>query len=331
MNYYNEYEPFAAEWLKELIKDGLIPDGEVDTRSIVDVAPEDLKDFKQCHFFAGIGGWAYAARLAGWGDDRPMWTGSPPCQPFSTAGKQDGASDERHLWPVWFNLLRECRPPIVFGEQVSAAITFGWLDALQQDLENEGYACGAIVLPASGVGAPHKRDRLWIVANANDIRHERNQEAGRKAQRRTEHASAINMAHPYVSRQPGSGQMGRSCDTKKSEAQEVHRAFNVGRISSSESQYNEKSVAYSNSSQRQREWISGGIEQENSPARSHAPYDFWANSEIVYCRDGKHRAIPTEPEIFPLANGIPNRVGTLRGAGNAIVPQVAAEIIGLFV
>ncbi len=165
LNYYNEYEPFAAEWLKELIEDGLIPNGEVDTRSIVDVAPEDLKDFYQCHFFAGIGGWAYAARLAGWGDDRPMWTGSPPCQPFSVAGKQDGASDERHLWPIWFDLLRKCRPPIVFGEQVSAAITFGWLDQLQTDLESSYYSCGAILVPASGVGALHQRERLWFVAD----------------------------------------------------------------------------------------------------------------------------------------------------------------------
>ena len=63
--YYNEFDPYAAQWLRNLIAAGLIPAGEVDERSIVDVAPSDLAGFVQCHFFAGIGGWALAARLAG--------------------------------------------------------------------------------------------------------------------------------------------------------------------------------------------------------------------------------------------------------------------------
>ena len=301
MNYYNEYEPFAAEWLKELIKDGLIPEGEVDTRSIVEVAPEDLKDFNQCHFFAGIGGWAYAARLAGWGDDRPMWTGSPPCQPFSTAGKQDGASDERHLWPVWFNLLRECRPPIVFGEQVSAAITFGWLDQLQADLESSDYSCGAILVPASGVGALHNRDRLWFVAHA-DFQRWKGFSRERKAGV-AEHCKANGLAD--------SNDVGHErCQATGWEAQ--WRSKYAGQYS----------VADSNNPGQRTDGRPVQQDQRNNP---------WGGCQAVQCKDGKVRLIPTEPEIFPLANGIPNRVGTLRGAGNAIVPQVAAEIIGLFV
>lgn len=156
MNYYNEWDKFAAEWLKQLIKDGLIPDGEVDNRSIVDVEPGELKGFTQCHFFAGIGGWSRALQLAGWSSDRPVWTGSPPCQSFSTAGKGKGKDDERHLWPVFFNLIRECQPTAVFGEQVAAAIRHGWLDDLQDDFEAEGYASGAVVLPSGSIGAFHK-------------------------------------------------------------------------------------------------------------------------------------------------------------------------------
>ncbi len=164
--YYNEFNPPAAHMLRQLIADGLIAAGDVDERSIVDVQPSDLKGYDQCHFFAGIGGWSVALRLAGWDDARPVWTGSCPCQPFSSAGKQKGKADERHLWPVWFRLIRECRPAIVFGEQVAAAIAHGWWDDVANDMESEGYACGAAVLPACSVGFPHKRDRLWFVANS---------------------------------------------------------------------------------------------------------------------------------------------------------------------
>ena len=100
--YYNENDPFAAAWLRELIKAKLIADGEVDERSIELVRPDDLRGFVQCHFFAGIGGWSYALRLAGWPDNREVWTGSCPCQPWSVAGKGDGENDARHLWPVWY-------------------------------------------------------------------------------------------------------------------------------------------------------------------------------------------------------------------------------------
>lgn len=166
MNYYNEFDPFAAAWLRNLIADGLIPKGDVDDRDIRDVNPKDLKDYTQCHFFTGIAGWSLALQLAGWPEDRPVWTGSPPCQPFSAAGKQLGQEDERHLWPTFFNLIRECQPPTLFGEQVATAIGHGWLDDLCHDLEAEGYAAGAVVLPACSVGAFHKRDRIYFFANA---------------------------------------------------------------------------------------------------------------------------------------------------------------------
>lgn len=167
MNYYNELDPFAAAWLRELIKAKQISDGIVDERSILDVTPNDLRDFKQCHFFAGIGVWSYALRLAGWDDDKPVWTGSCPCQPFSTAGQRKGTADERHLWPYWFHLIEQCRPDTVFGEQVEAAIRHGWLDLVQDDLEGIGYSVGPVPFPACSVGAPHIRKRLYFVANAD--------------------------------------------------------------------------------------------------------------------------------------------------------------------
>ncbi len=164
--YYNEFDPYAAQWLRNLIAAGHIAPGDVDERSIIDVRPEDLRGYTQCHFFAGIGGWSYALRLAGWDDTRPVWTGSCPCQPFSNAGKQKAQEDERHLWPEWFRLISNVKPSTIFGEQVGGAIAHGWLDDAFDDLDKEGYQTGAAVLPACSVGAPHKRDRLWFVGYA---------------------------------------------------------------------------------------------------------------------------------------------------------------------
>jgi DNA (cytosine-5)-methyltransferase 1 len=165
--YYNEIDPFAAAWLRELMKAGLIADGEVDERSITDVSADDVRGFVQCHFFAGIGGWSYALRLAGWADDRAVWTGSCPCQPFSSAGSQVGGNDPRHLWPAWFRLIAISRPRILFGEQVENAIAHGWMDLVCDDLESTGYAVWPASLPATAVGANHERRRLWFVADAD--------------------------------------------------------------------------------------------------------------------------------------------------------------------
>lgn len=161
MVYYNEFDPVAAGLLRGMMEAGVIARGEIDTRSITEVKGHELKGYKQCHFFAGIGGWSVALRLAGVGDDTEFWTGSCPCQPFSTAGKGKGKGDERHLWPVFRDLIRECRPERVAGEQVANAVGHGWLDDLCADLEAEGYACGAVVLGAHSAGADHQRQRLY--------------------------------------------------------------------------------------------------------------------------------------------------------------------------
>lgn len=167
-HFYNEWEKYPAQWLRNLGAAGEIPEGHVEEKSITELLPEDLDGFVQAHFFAGIGGWPLALRMAGWPEERPVWTGSPPCQPFSSAGLKKGMEDERHLAPQWINLVRQCKPPTIFGEQVADAIGKGWLDALFSELEQEGYACGAAVLPAVSVGAPHIRHRLFFVADSNN-------------------------------------------------------------------------------------------------------------------------------------------------------------------
>jgi DNA (cytosine-5)-methyltransferase 1 len=162
--YYNENDPYAAQWLRNLIDRGLIAPGDVDDRSIEDVQGKDLDGYCQCHFFAGIAGWSLALRLAGWPDDRPVWTGSCPCQDFSLAGKQAGFEGERDMWPAWHRLIKECRPDELLGEQVDDSPE--WYDRLADDLEALDYACGAVVVPACAAGAIHERQRLWIAADS---------------------------------------------------------------------------------------------------------------------------------------------------------------------
>ncbi len=178
--YYNEFDPYAAQWLRNLIAKNLIAPGDVDERSIVNVQPDDLKGYTQCHFFTGIGGWPLALRIAGWSDDRPVWTGSCPCQPYSVAsvahGGAKGQGDERHLWPVWASHIRERRPPVVFGEQVKSAIGWGWWDEVCRDLEALSYACAAASMPASAVEADHERTRISWVADAGGTRWEGHQQ-----------------------------------------------------------------------------------------------------------------------------------------------------------
>lgn len=165
--YYNENDAFAVAWLRQLITDGLIAPGIVDDRSIKDVQANDLKGFDQVHFFAGIGGWSLAARLAGWPDSEKLWTGSCPCQPFSAMGQRKGINDDRHLWPEFFRLIDVCRPPIVFGEQVASKDGREWLANIFTDLETLGHAVAGADLCAAGVGAPHNRPRLYWVSYAN--------------------------------------------------------------------------------------------------------------------------------------------------------------------
>jgi DNA (cytosine-5)-methyltransferase 1 len=290
--FYNEIDPFAASWLRELIKAGHIAPGVVDERSIEDIRPDELREFTQCHFFAGIGVWSYALRSAGWPDYRPVWTGSCPCQPFSTAGKRAGVADERHLFPSWFHLIEQCRPVTVFGEQVEASIRQGWLDLVQTDLEGIGYTFGAVGLPAAGFGAPHQRQRLFFVANAIGER----------------------------------GRSGKSWSQDASNAGESSKAGSLGDAEhdglSSAPQYGSASETIQHDSQREN----GTSEPTRTSSSRVLPSKcFWGDHELIPCLDGKVR--PVEPGTFPLAHGAPNRVGRLRGYGNAIVAPVAQAFI----
>lgn len=315
--YYNEIDPFAAAWLRELIDAGLIAPGIVDERSIEDVTPNDLKLFTQCHFFAGIGGWSHALRLAGWPDDRPAWTGSAPCQPFSVAGKGDGFADDRHLWPAFYWLIQQCRPAIVFGEQIASKDGIEWWDVVATDLENATYACTAFDIPAAGVGAFHRRQRLYWVADAISLS-------------RRGGSDGDTAGNDGALQVEGRGLSGELADTPE-QGRGTWRAGEAGNEPGAVERFERLCAAgvaqgdASSTGLAGRPCLSGNDGQELTAAQRTGSGSFWGDAEWIACIDGKAR--PTKPGLFPLAARVPNRVGTLRGAGNAIVPQVAAEFI----
>jgi len=317
MTLYNEIDPFAADWLERLIEAGHISPGRVERRSIKELSGAELEGFNRVHLFAGIGGWDYALDLAGWGT-RPVWTGSCPCQPFSAAGKRKGQSDDRHLWPDMFRLIRECRPDTIFGEQVASAIGHGWLDGVFADLEREGYTCGAVVLGAHSVGAPHIRQRLWWVADSGHAQRRRQDDerpAGESAAEREQEAT-----------QPG--RRGAACGMANADGGDAG-AEREQRGRQQRLQPADGGVGGLANAVCERRRGRDGERQDASDAVTPSVAN-WLNSQWHQCRDGKARRIPTEPALFPLAHGLPGRVGLLRGAGNAIVPAVASEFIKAF-
>ncbi|HDR2612422.1 TPA: DNA cytosine methyltransferase [Enterobacter ludwigii] len=309
--YYNEIDPFAAQWLRNLIAGGHIAPGEVDERSIEDVTPDDLRGFTQCHFFAGIGVWSHSLRLAGWPDDKPVWTGSCPCQPFSAAGKGDGFADERHLWPHFFHLISERRPQHVFGEQVASGNANTWFDLVQADLEGMGYAFGLVPFTSASIGAPHIRERAyWVAESISEQRQKllpglekgNSEEGGWPPAKPSGLCSAGGMGDTNLTRLEGLGgndsAAGWKGETGSATPPGVHmRALEVN--------------------------------------------GFWRDADWLFCRDGKWR--PVEPGTFPLVNGAAarlgrvesgvarvassNRTGRLKGYGNAINAQAAAEFV----
>ena len=296
MNYYNEFDRKAASWLRCLINEGLIPKGEVDERDIKEVRPSDLYGYSQCHFFAGIGGWSYALRLAKWPGDKEVWTGSCPCGPFSVAGKRRATDDPRHLWPAFRWLIAQCRPATIFGEQVASKSGRAWLNGVQADLETLGYRSGAADLCAAGLGAPHIRQRLWWVADSDCSGLQ-----GWNSEELHERAGQCVIGE--------SGTPGRLADTDHNDNDQDRGGHKEENCIPGEHREGEL------------------LPRESCGAGS----SFWGDAVWWPCKDGKYRRIATEPSLFPVADGLPGRVGLLRGAGNAIVPQVAQAFIEAFI
>ena len=325
--FYNEWERYPAQWIRNLAAAGHVAEGVVDERSIRDVRAVELVGHRQVHFFAGLGGWSYALRLAGWPDDRPVWTASCPCQPFSTAGKQRGFDDERHLWPVLFELVRECRPAILFGEQVASPDGRAWFDAVSADLESAGYAVGAANLCAASCGAPHIRQRLYFVAVA-DADHAgpqgwRERRDGADEWTAGPRGVAGELADADGQRRDGEPVQLRERGPHAAGAQAARcgdvgerlghaDGIGAGRIA--------RGCAGTQAAGDRARGVDGHVgDDADAPGA-------WSDVEWIACTDGKSR--PAQPGVHPLVAGTANRVGRLRAYGNAIVAPLAAEFIG---
>lgn len=368
LNYYNDNDPYVAQWLRNLIKAGLIPDGIVDDRPIQEIKPNDLKDFNQCHFFAGIGGWSLALRLAGWPEDRQIWTGSCPCQPFSVAGKGKGEEDERHLWPAFRELIAKCKPPVVFGEQVASVAGRVWLAGVRLDLEGMGYAVGGADLCAAGIGAPHIRQRLFWVAESPCQCDNR---PGESRDRRAEPSDRSRMGHPesddqwrntlsgtygegeQTGRPSGNSGMensyGNGSGSRRAERERQCGGLALDGTSGDSGIPNTDGFGYVQGGKRQ---VEKGQANERPELPGELPirtarhcHDAWSDYILVPCLDGKARRLKSG--LAPLVDGIPRgmgkvcpenqagltsfqRVGMIKGYGNAIVPQLAAEFIAAY-
>ena len=349
MNYYNEIDPAAAQWLRELMDDGLIPRGDVDERSICDVQPNELAGYVQCHFFAGVGGWALALRIAGWPDDRPCWTGSCPCQPFSSAGKRKAQQDERHLWPDWRRLIIAQRPEVIWFEQVASPEVVGtkleaafivavqagdyaranklahklwrssslhyferWIDGVFADLETADYSGRFEILGAHSVNSPNIRLRLFGMA---DLQQERTWSGIAGIEKKEEF------------RRDRLAIDGEPCGMGNMLSEGLQGLDRHGDGSGEPGRLETKAAG------------------STPPTSCVNP---WSDFHIIPCRDGKYRRIPALPEsiLQRMADGIPVSVGDMRpesafpltrwregrttllkGFGNAINPYVAAEFI----
>lgn len=359
---YNEWESYPAAWLRNLIAAGELARGDVDERSICDLRATDLRGRVQFHAFAGIGGWGHALRLAGWPDDRPVWSASCPCQPFSDAGQGRGVDDERHLWPVVAELVRECRPAILFGEQVASRAGLEWFAAVRADMEGAGYAVGAADLCAAGVGAPHIRQRLYFVgvrlANGNGN--------GRGVERSGRLLDGIGPALGHdadrrgaddrLADRDGAGLAGRAVDGRDGGsgwptaergsgrdgrvADSASGGRGQGRLSSGATGHGPGPTDGGGLVDADREHAGRdgrGARRAEAAGERGGPRDGrdgdesrassrargpWDDAEWIACRDGKAR--PAQPGAFPLADGVSESLDGMRAEEYYAAQEVIA-------
>lgn len=273
-------------------------------------------------------------------------TGGFPCQPFSVAGKRRGKDDERHLWPAMLRVIDAIRPDWVCGENVPGIVGMVLADILS-DLEATGYQCAPFIIPACAVGAPHIRDRIWIIAHATGERcgEARQLRRDESAERITSGSEARDLADSKGDGlQPGRN--GERAESQHAESivsgEDVAHTNKIERNGSgrtwhrrSESSDRSQSLADAASEQAERD-NARGFQQEParngevvSDASSAGREEF--DAPCLAARQGHdtRRIVEgrthwsTDAGILRVADGIPNRVQRIKCLGNSIVPQLA--------
>ena len=278
--------------------------------------------------FSGVGGFALASNAAGfstsvfcesdpycckvlkrhWPDvpiipdirefDGSKWrgadllTGGFPCQPFSVCGEQRGEEDDRALWKEMFRVIKEARPDFVLAENVAGLIQLG-LDSVLLDLASEGYSCGTIIIPACAVNAPHRRSRVWILASLE------------QPPDCTEDCFSASLGE--IGDQAQTLAHAQGAGLPRGEREECTRGgepHGSGQIMADSNHFNVQGER-PNSDPKGRQ---GQDERQAGLCSGEAQWD-------------------TEPNVGRVAHGIPKRVDRLKALGNAIVPQVAYEIL----
>ncbi len=243
-------------------------------------------------------------------DGRPVFllTGGFPCQPFSVAGKRKGKEDGRALWPEMFRVIKEVKPRWIIGENVAGFINMG-LDESISDLESEGYEVQTFIIPACAVNAPHRRDRVWIIGHNDEYGNE-----GKKQKIQNGQQSTITSRTSRISCY--SERMGFDRKSWRRTGEKSQNGFMENKSSqypTNNSQDDELFVADTNTKGSQkREMFGRDIQQEFSTSFRESWNENWFEVATRLCR---------------ISNGFSNRVDRLKSLGNAIVPQVAYEII----
>ena len=312
--YYNDNDNYCCDVIEKNIENGNLYKGYVDRRDIRDVKGEDLKDYGQIHLFAGIGGFPLGFKWAGLPASTSIITGGFPCQPHSVAGKRRGAADDRNLWPEFLRIIKELRPTWIIGENVPGIVSL-YLDTVLSDLEGEAYFCWPFNIPACAFDAPHRRERIWIVAHAeSDIRgtprdyRSKSSARGDTLLAHTEGKQDRGLQFTGLAPNTGTGGEDVAYTNQESESRLPKREGTQDTISGNTG----KAICYATVKGLQ-DWINkemgGGAEWNTFPQPQRS--DWWT----------------VEPDVGRVAHGVPSRVDRLRSLGNAVVPQVV-EFIG---
>ena len=278
---------------------GLEATGEFETVAFCDYEPFCQKvlrkHWEEVPIYGDIKELTYEKLRADGIDQIDIITGGYPCQPFSVAGNKKGEQDPRHLWPEYFRLVKECRPTWVIGENVGGHIKLG-LDTVLKDLESEGYSTRTFSISAASIGANHKRERVWIVANSNKGRCSSFLDKGSSNQK---NKRGENNSEQSSSIKDVANSNDRLSNGKNEEVRTGRNTFNNG----------SSDLGNSDNKRQQEQWNPESIPKtiKRETERPSTERSSWWE---------------VEPNVGRVVNGIPKRVDRLKSLGNSLIPQI---------